>query len=111
MNKIINKVVGDIREKKVYRENEKRAKTLPAEYVSAYKEIKRYMWNTSGLLTIDPLVELVDILEEAAADGRRVTDITGPDVAAFVDSLVSSEQTYYNKKRNKLNKKLSSDPA
>jgi DNA-binding ferritin-like protein (Dps family) len=101
---ILDKVIGDLGEKKKYRDNEKRAKALPAEYAEAYKEIKHYLWNTSGILTIDPLVSLVDLLEEAAADGKSVVDITGPDVAAFADELVRGESSYKDKLRAKLNK-------
>lgn len=103
MNKIIDTVIGDLSEKKRYRENEKRAKALSAEYADAYKEIRNYLWNTSGILTIDPLVSLVDMLEEAAANNRRVTDITGPDVAAFADELVRGEKSYFDAQRKKLN--------
>lgn len=55
---------------------------------------------------MDPLKSLVDLLEEAAADNRRVLDITGPDVAAFADELVRGEKSYHDKQREKLNKKL-----
>lgn len=101
---ILDKVTGDLGEKKKYRENEKRAKALPTEYAEAYKEIKHYLWNTSGILTIDPLVSLVALLEEAAADGKSVVDITGADVAAFADELVRGESSYKDKQREKLNK-------
>jgi DNA-binding ferritin-like protein (Dps family) len=106
MNKIVNTLIGDLNEKKKYRATEKRAKALPAEYAEAYKEIKHYLWSTSGVLTIDPLVSLLDLLEEAAADGKRVVDITGPDVAAFADELVRGESSYKDQQRKKLNDKL-----
>lgn len=101
---IIDKLVGDLDEKKKYRENEKRAKALPAEYAEAYKNIRNYLWNTSGILTIEPLVHLVDMLEEAAANGRKIVDITGPDVATFADDLVKGESSYKDQQREKLNK-------
>lgn len=103
---IINTIIGDLNEKKRYNATEKRAKALPAEYADAYQSIKHYLWNTSGILTIEPLVSLVDLLEEAAADNRRVVDITGPDVAAFADELVRGESSYKDQQREKLNKKL-----
>lgn len=106
MDAFINKIIGDMDEKKRYRANEKRAKALPAEYAEAYKEIKQYLWSTSGILTIEPLITLVDMLEEAAASDKRVTDLTGPDVAAFADELVRDESSYKDKLRKKLNDKL-----
>ena len=104
--KIINSVIGDLKEKKEYRLIEKRAKALPSEYATAYQEIKHYLWNTSGILTVGPLASLVDMLEEAAANGKHVLDITGPDVAAFADELVRGESSYKDQQRQKLNSKL-----
>lgn len=106
MGKIINTIIGDMGEKKKYRENEKRAKALPAEYAEAYNNIKHYLWNTSGILTIEPLISLVDMLEEAAANGKHVVEVTGPDVAAFADDLVRGESSYKDQQRKKLNDKL-----
>jgi len=106
MNKIIDTIIGDLSEKKEYRENEKRAKALPAVYFEAYKNIKQYIFTTSGILSMDPLKVLVDILEEAAAHKRSVTDVTGPDVAAFADELVKGEKSYHNQQSDKLNAKL-----
>jgi DNA-binding ferritin-like protein (Dps family) len=106
MVNIINAIVGDLNEKKRYRNNEKRAKELPGEYAAAYKEIRNYLWTTSGILTIDPLITLVEMLEEAAAEKRKVTDITGPDGAAFADELVRGEKSYKEQQGEKLNKKL-----
>jgi len=105
MGKIIDFVVGDYEEKKKYRANEKRAKALPKEYSEAYSEIKRYLWNT-GMMTVEPLVPLVDLFEDAAASGKHVTEITGPDVAAFADDLIRDEKTYRATQRRKLNEKL-----
>jgi Uncharacterized protein conserved in bacteria len=107
MSNFIDKIIGDLGEKKAYQENEKRAKALPAEYANAYKEIKHYIFSTSGILGMQPLVSLVDMLEEAAANNRRVVDITGPDVAAFADELVRGERSYMDKQRQKLNEKFS----
>ena len=103
---ILDKIIGDLGEKKAYRENEKRAKALPSEYAASYKEIKGYIFRTSGILTIAPLITLVDMLEEAAAEGKHVIDITGPDVAAFADELVRGEKSYQDQQRDKLNKNM-----
>lgn len=106
MSKIFNTIIGDLGEKKDYRDNEKRAKALPPEYADAYKAIKHYIFNTSGILSMEPLKVLVDLLEEAAANDRRVTDITGSDVAAFADELVRGEKSWRDQQSKKLNDKL-----
>jgi DNA-binding ferritin-like protein (Dps family) len=104
MKNILDTIIGDMGEKKAYRQNEKRAKALPAEYAAAYKEIKNYLFHTSGILTMEPLGALVDMLEEAAAEGKHVVDITGSNVAAFADELVRGESSYFDKQRQKLNR-------
>ena len=106
MSKILDFIAGDFAEKKKYRDNEKRANMLPGEYAKAYKEIKHYLWNTSGILTIDPLVLLVDLFEESATNGKSVVEVTGEDVAAFADEFVSDESSYKNQQRKKLNDKF-----
>ena len=106
MSTCIDKIIGDLDEKKAYRKNEKRAQVLPAEYAAAYKDIKHYIFATSGILSMQPLVTLVDLLEEAAADNRRVIDITGPDVATFADELVRGEKSYRDQQSKKLNERM-----
>jgi DNA-binding ferritin-like protein (Dps family) len=105
MGKLVNFIIGDFKAKKQYRENEKRAKRLPKEYSDAYNDIKSYLWNT-GMLTVEPLVPLVDLFEEAAANGKRVKEITGPDVASFADELLRGERSYKAQQSKKLNEKL-----
>jgi DNA-binding ferritin-like protein (Dps family) len=109
MYKLIDTLIGDINGKKAFNANEKRAKALPREYAKAYKEMKQYIFATSGLLSMEPLVALVDILEEAAANKRKVTDITGPNVAAFIDELVRDSRSWQDTQRQKLNKSFSKD--
>lgn len=106
MGKIIDTIIGNLDEKREYKRNEARAKALPREYADAYKEIKNYLFSTSGIVTMEPLKVLVDMFEEAAAEGKKVLDITGPDVAAFADELVRGEKSYFEQQREKLNKNI-----
>ena len=103
---ILDKIIGSLDEKKAFHANEARAKALPEEFATAYKEIQKYIYSTSGIFRMDPLKTLVDMFEEAAANGRHVTDITGIDVAAFVDELVSETESFQGHQRDKLNKKF-----
>ena len=106
MSKIIDTIIGNLDEKREYKKNEARAKALSGEYAVAYKEIKNYIFHTSGIITMEPLKALVDMLEDAAANDRPVLEVTGPDVAAFADELVRGEKSYYEQQRNKLNKSM-----
>lgn len=106
MSKILDTIVGSLDEKRKYKKNEARAKALPKEYAEAYKEIKKYVFSTSGLLTMEPLKNIVHVLEEAAANDRRVVDVVGSDVAEFVDELVRDEKSYVQSQREKLNRDI-----
>lgn len=106
MSKIIDTIIGNLDEKREYRETERRGKALPGDFADAYKQIKSYIFNTSGVLTIEPLKTLVDMFEEAAANGKSVLEITGADVAGFADELVRGELSYFENQRAKLNRTM-----
>ena len=106
MSTFIDKIVGDMGEKKEWKAIEARANKLPEDYRTVYAEIKKYVWGTSGISTIDPFKTLIDLFEESAAEGRNVLDITGDNVAAFADELVRGEKSYFEDRREKLNKNV-----
>jgi DNA-binding ferritin-like protein (Dps family) len=105
MNDFLNKIIGDLEGKKEWKALEARAKLLPEDYRTVYAEIKHYIWQ-GGTGTMDPtnmLKGLVELFEQGAADGKHVLEITGDDVAAFVDGLLRDEKTYADSLREKLN--------
>lgn len=106
MGKIIDTIIGNLDEKREYKQNEARAKALPADYAAAYVEIKKYIFQTSGIVSMEPLVVLVDVLEEASANGKTVIEVTGDDVAAFADELVKGVRSYKGDLGDKLNERL-----
>jgi DNA-binding ferritin-like protein (Dps family) len=84
-------VIQDIIEgKKRWRAHMARVKALPPDYQIVYKEIQKYLFKVG---TVD-WSGLVDFFEEGAAAGKRVLELTGNDVAAFCDDLVSDSPTY-----------------
>ena len=108
LKKTFEKVVGSLEDKKEWKATEARAKKLPREYSSAYKAIQKYMW-TAGDGPTDWKESnrifngILDLFEQGAAEGKKVTELTGKDVAAFCDELVKDEQTWKDKYRKKLN--------
>ena len=113
MNKFLEKIIGDISAKKEWKAIEARAKALPREYRIVYDEMKNYLFKSAGLGSIEVFKGIVELFEEAAANGKSVLEITGDDVAAFCDELVRGEKTYTENWRQKLNldikKKLGKD--
>jgi DNA-binding ferritin-like protein (Dps family) len=105
--KILEKVLGVKAEKKAYRDYKRRVEALPTEYNIVMKEMQHYLWNYAGALdgSLELLYDMLALFEAGAAEGKRVLDITGPDVAGFCDNLVREYQgkTYIDKGREKLN--------
>lgn len=86
-----------IEQKKKWRAHVRRVRSLPRDYRIVYGEIQRYLFllgpvefeQSTALLS-----GIVDLLEEGAAYGKDVLDVTGKDVAAFCDGLISGMTTY-----------------
>ena len=105
---IFEKIIGSLDDKREWREMEARAKALPSEYRNAYKAIQKYLWTAGGGPTdwkdSSRIFEgILELFEEGAAEGKKVTDLTGEDVAALCDELVKDEHTWKDKYRKKLN--------
>ncbi|WP_046173459.1 DUF1048 domain-containing protein [Domibacillus indicus] len=105
---MIEKMIGSLDDKREWKAMETRAKELPGEYRNAYKAIQKYMWTAGGgpadwKDSSRIFQGILDLFEQGAAEGRKVTDLTGEDVAAFCDDLVKDEKTWKDKYRKKLN--------
>ncbi|SFC26804.1 DNA-binding ferritin-like protein (Dps family) [Bacillus sp. OV322] len=104
---IIKKIIGSLDDKREWKEIEARGKALPSEYRHAYNAIKKYLWTAGGPTdwkdTSRIFCGILDLFEQGAAEGKKVTDLTGEDVAAFCDELVKDTKTWNDKYRAKLN--------
>lgn len=105
---IFEKITGSLDDKREWKAMEARAKALPSEYHNAYKAIQKYMWTAGGGPSdwkgSKRIFEgIIDLIEQASEEGKKVTDLIGKDVAAFCDELVKDEQTWKDKYRKKLN--------
>lgn len=124
MDNIINKSVDVLKQgidslknikkdKREYKENLKRIKTLPDDYRFVYEKISKYMWSLYGGGTgydmINLQADLLELFETGAAQGKPVIEITGEDVAAFCDELLKNATTYTENWRQKLNKEISKE--
>jgi|SRR5689334_16023757 DNA-binding ferritin-like protein (Dps family) len=97
------------REKRKFRQMQERVKALPEEYHYVYHKIQRYMWSYSGGSGMDMLpilADLLDLFETGVAEGKRVLEITGEDVAAFCDELLRNAKTYTENRREDLNRDI-----
>jgi DNA-binding ferritin-like protein (Dps family) len=97
------------REKREFRQQQKRANALPQDYAYVYHQIQHYMWSHSGgdgMDTLPILADLLDLFETGAAEGKPVLDVTGEDVAAFCDELLRNAKTWTGNQREALNRDI-----
>lgn len=84
-----------IKEKQEWNALQKRAKALPHDYWIVYKEMQTYLLTILPYdikLSYQTLIELVELFEAGARDGKDVLDVTGKDVATFADNLKQNER-------------------
>ncbi len=97
------------REKREFNQKQERAKALPEDYRYVYHQIQHYMWGHSGGSGMDMLpifADLLDLFETGAAEGKRVLEVTGEDVAAFCDELLRNAKTWTENGREALNRDI-----
>ena len=98
-----------VKSKRKYRQQIARVKSLPEEYQYVFKEIQSYMWmfvSGAGYDMLEVQEGLMELFEESAAEGKSVLEVTGEDVATFVDELLKNASTYTDDWRNRLNRKV-----
>jgi len=96
-------------EKRAYKQQMARVKALPEDYQYVFKKIQSHMWKFAAGGGYDMMhlhYDLIDLFEQGAAAGKPVLDVTGDDVAAFVDELLRSVATYTENWRESLNKDI-----
>ncbi|UFU00130.1 DUF1048 domain-containing protein [Radiobacillus kanasensis] len=91
---------------------EARAKVLPAEYQTAWKEINSNLWihgDFTGRNLMPILDSALELLEVTSADGQSIEEVLGDDIRSFCAALVGDEsaKNYREKWREQLNKNVS----
>lgn len=95
--------------KREYQQQMQRIKELPEDYQYVFKKIQNHMWQFvagSGYDMMEIQYGLIDLFEEGVANSKSVLEVTGEDVAAFVDELLKNTRTYTEDWRTKLNREI-----
>jgi len=113
LDNFIKLVIGDLDEKREYKQMMKRVDALPKDYSFTFKNIQKYMYSVGepgGNMTIftdmTMFTDLVDLFEASAVEGRQVIDVIGSDVDKFCDEFMSAYSTNSETLREKLNKEI-----
>lgn len=98
-----------IKSKREYKRQMERVKALPEDYQYVFKEIQSHMWqfvSGAGYDMMEVQCGLLELFEEGAAEGKGVLEVTGEDVAAFVEELLKSTRTCTDDWHKQLNQKI-----
>jgi DNA-binding ferritin-like protein (Dps family) len=113
LDSIIKLIVGDMEEKRAYKQMMKRVDALPKEYRFAFHKIQHYMFTVGPIggdmkifTDLTMFTNLVDLFEESAAEGRQVLDVIGSDVGKFCDEFMRAFVGNTETLREKLNKEV-----
>ncbi|WP_379139830.1 DUF1048 domain-containing protein [Paenibacillus sp. sgz500992] len=114
LDSIIKLIIGDMEEKRAYKQMMKRVDALPKDYRFAFRKIQHYMFSVGPLGGGDMTIftdltmfkDLVDLFEASAAEGRQVLDVIGSDVGKFSDEFMRASVTNTETVREKLNKEI-----
>lgn len=108
MTNPLTALFGDRDEKKAWDAMEVRADALPRDFRSTYGSLKSYLWKfttDNGKDIVAALARILALFETSAADGKKATDVTGTDLAAFADTYLPSPRPAYETSwRDKLNR-------
>ena len=110
---IIELVVGSFDDKKRWKRYKARVKALPGAYREAADAVERYLMRTGEIPTdghrlVAMFEDLVELFEQAAADGTPVRDVVGEDPLEFVAEFVKtySDGSWITKERERFRKNL-----
>lgn len=104
----IELLTGSLEQKKQYRQSKARLEQLPTPYRAAAEAVERYLMYAGGVargdLVVQMYADLVDLFEEAAANGAPVRDVVGQDPVEFVEAFVAnySDGSWIAKERARL---------
>lgn len=98
-----------IKEKRKYKQQMARVNALPEDYQFVFKKIQSHMWMFTAGAGYDMMEihnDLIDLFESSAANGKKVLEVTGDDVAAFCEELMKNCKTYTESWHDKLNREI-----
>lgn len=101
LNSLLQLVIGDLDEKRAYRQMWKRAKALPDDYYFVYRKIYYYMLNRGANGE-----KLLELFEQSAADHKQVLEVIGNDVGQFCEDFMRASDGCSQDAREKINEDI-----
>lgn len=107
MTTFIEKIVGDLGDKRRWRQYKARVKALPTTYRTTVQALERYLTYfgaiTKGDVLMSMLGDLADLFEQAAADATPIRAVVGEDPVEFAETFFGnySDGQWINRERDR----------
>lgn len=104
----VEKILGDFGDKRRWRQYKARRNALPAGYRTTVEALERYLMHfgmiSQGHVLVSMLDDLLDLFEQAAADGTPIRAVVGPDPVDFAETFLRNyaEGQWIAKERERL---------
>ncbi|AXE37221.1 hypothetical protein JS278_00022 [Acidipropionibacterium virtanenii] len=112
MRHIVETLIGNLDDKRRWRDHKTRVKALPTAYRTAAEAVERYLLRvgafSDGHVMVDMLEDLDALFDQAAADGTPVRSIVGEDPADFAETFLASYsgKNWIDKERDRLSESI-----
>jgi DNA-binding ferritin-like protein (Dps family) len=97
-------IVGNLEEKRLYRQQMRRVRALPKDYQYVYRKLLNYGYHF-GFCSLSQS-DLLDFFEQNAATGRSALEIIGHDAAAFYEELMRTNGSQSAKRKEQFNREI-----
>ncbi|KAA8883911.1 DUF1048 domain-containing protein [Nocardia colli] len=100
----IEKVIGDLGEKRRWWQYKARVKQLPAPYRSAVDAFERYVNYFGHGGGVSLFEDLLDLFEQSASDGTPIREVVGQDPVEFIEAFARNyqEESWISREQRRL---------
>ncbi|MDO3648260.1 DUF1048 domain-containing protein [Nocardia mangyaensis] len=104
ITKLTSKVVGDLGDKRRWRDYKARTKRLPDSYRTAVEAFERYLMHLGPGGGPAIFEDLIDLFEQSAADSTPIRAVVGEDPVEFIEAFARNyeEDSWKNRERKRL---------
>ncbi|WP_433563241.1 DUF1048 domain-containing protein [Nocardia sp. CA-151230] len=104
ISKLTAKVIGDLGDKRRWRQYKERARRLPANYRTAIDAFERYLMVYGPGGSVAMFEDLADLFEQSAADRTPIREVVGDDPVEFIETFARNyqEEAWVNRERKRL---------
>ncbi|WP_405164427.1 DUF1048 domain-containing protein [Nocardia sp. NBC_01499] len=97
-------MIGDLGEKRRWRQYKARTKELPESYRTSVDALERYLMILGPGGGIAIFEDLIDLFEQSAADRTPIREVVGDDPVEFIEAFARNyqEDSWKNRERKRL---------